>query len=84
MQGLLFKNPTAGWTLYLALLLPKHGPNIGLLIGSAWILIIGSGMLHVKFQIPSNYIDRYFQLFDSVSNSVSTSVTGLGCRVMQS
>ena len=26
---------------------------------------------HAKFEIPSIYIDRYFQLFDLVSNSLS-------------
>ena len=32
-------------------------------------------MLHAKFQSPSIYIDRYFQLCDSVSDSVSQSLT---------
>ena len=32
-------------------------------------------MLHAKFQSPSIYIDRYFQLSDSVSDSVSDSIS---------
>ena len=39
-------------------------------------------MLHTKFQSPSIYIDRYFQLFDSVINLVSSSVTGPRCRAL--
>ena len=33
------------------------------------------GMLHTKFQSPSIYIDRYFQLSDSLSQSLSNSVS---------
>ena len=35
-------------------------------------------MLHAKFQSPSIYIDRYFQLSDSLSYSVTYSVTQSG------
>merc|ERR1712081_42090 len=45
------------------------------------------GMLHAKFQSPSIYIDRYFQLCDSVSHSVSQSLSqsvsdGVRCRAV--
>ena len=40
-------------------------------------------MLHAKFQIPGSYIDRYFQLFDSLSKLLSQSVSDrLSCEAL--